>query len=165
MQQPTYAMNASDSDHCGVCDDTGLVALKGTVKQHGVEYSRGVTACLWCEHGRNKFTRLSATGNKPDMDYRLEDVAGYGDDHRPATPNEVKAALRLMRGNVAKPLPPVHESNATIEARKTAAAQAAREAERPADDEAGTPPPHTAPVREPKPAAPPEPYNPDEIPF
>ena len=144
MQQPTYAMNASDSDHCRVCDDDGLVELKS---------NRGVTACLWCEHGRNRFTRLSATGNKPDMDYRLEDVAGLSDDHRPATPNEVESALRMLRGNVVKRPPIVFESEQTIEARKTAAAQAAREAERPSE-----------PAR-PSPAAPPEPYNPDEIPF
>lgn len=56
-------LNLSGSETCAYCLDDGWVELAGTVKQAGVTYQRGVTACRWCELGEAVY-RSATSGHE-----------------------------------------------------------------------------------------------------
>lgn len=83
----TYALNVSSVDKCSACADTGWVELVGTVKRHGVDYSRGTAPCKWCEQGRNRYAHMVAERQYPDTNFTLADVVMPDVDPRPFKPD------------------------------------------------------------------------------
>jgi hypothetical protein len=144
----SYALNVSSVDHCRPCDDTGYVELKGTITVHGIETSRGMAPCKWCEQGKARYIRLQELRQDPATRFDLEDVEiadPPGDAYQPGRHQHTVPKLGRM--------PSVYESEQTIEARKAAAAKAAREASRPEDEgsPSADPTPLSPPGRESEP--------------
>lgn len=154
----SYALNVSSVDHCRVCDDTGYVELKGTITVHGIETSRGMAPCKWCEQGKARYARLLELRQDPASRFDLEDVEiadPPGDEYQPG--RHLHSVPKLGR------MPSVYESEQTIEARKAAAARAAREASRQEAGGDGTADP--PPASRPDPPEPAETPTPDELPY
>jgi len=91
-----YALNVSSVDRCRFCSDTGWVELAGTVKHHGVVYSRGTAPCKWCEQGKHRYVRAVDLKQHPESNFSESDVV-VPDDGRPASRQEALAAIEQMR--------------------------------------------------------------------
>ena len=108
-----YALNLDDKDaHCAMCADTGWVELAGTVRQHGVTYSRGTTACKWWVEGKARYMRaISPPRDKedrhrqwqPETDYGPQDVVMPDIDPAPFRPDA--EFLREMERDFGTPRP------------------------------------------------------------
>jgi hypothetical protein len=103
--------NITTHDHCPICEDEGMVELKGTVTVHGVTYSRGSTTCKWCEEGARRYVRaISPPRGKndhhrkwqPAQDYTLEDV-GLPEDSTPLPRHEATKLLAAIRPTLGQP--------------------------------------------------------------
>lgn len=75
---------------CEMCGNTGWVELVGSIRQHGIDYSRGTAPCRWCMLGAKRYER--ATGQPrgkhdhhrpwtPESQFSASDVHGYGPRH------------------------------------------------------------------------------------
>lgn len=88
---------AEPSTFCGYCGNTGWVELAGEVTALGTTYSRGMTACKWCEEGERRYLRAirpprdKHDGHRrwfPVSDFAEGDViaVGYPDGEKPVKP-------------------------------------------------------------------------------
>jgi hypothetical protein len=152
---PSYALNKTGHDRCRVCDDTGWVELIGTVKAHGVVYSRGSAPCKWCEVGKRRYARMLDLRQRPESNFGIEDVVAM-DDGWPVSKEQAKAYIEAIRRTWAMPRPTEkalrNETPAEVEAKRRKAQQALEQAE----SEPELPP-------DPAPTQPEDDY--DEIPF
>lgn len=72
---------------CDYCQDVGIIELAGTVKIHGITYSRGSAPCRWCDEGRRLRDFLEAERQHPLTDYSVHSLAVTPDGYHHTEPH------------------------------------------------------------------------------
>lgn len=126
--------NTVGNEHCRFCID-GWVELKGTLRVHGYEYSRGSAPCKFCELGLKRWARMKDKRVPVDDSYTITDVSIPTEDTKPLPRHEAKLLIGELMRQARPPIVEKTETSGDIKRRIDAARDALQDCV-PVQDEA-----------------------------